>query len=100
MIALNGVETHLRNEVFVVCFRCFRCLTREMGDGDRSEREIRYDRSAWVAALSGCRRLFRSESDAHADPRDPMGDVSTRNARNRIELEILEIQACNDAGYW
>lgn len=29
-----------------------------------------------------------------------MGDVSTSNARNRIELEILEIQACNDAGYW
>jgi hypothetical protein len=50
--------------------------------------------------LSGCRRLFRFESDAHADPRDPMGDASTRNARNRIELEILEIQACNDAGYW
>ena len=28
-------------------------LTRDIGDGDRSEREIPYDRSAWVAALSG-----------------------------------------------
>lgn len=100
MIALKGVEAHLRYRGLVVCLTCFRRLTRNTGDGDRSEREIPYDRFAWVAALSGYRRLFRSVSDAQADPQDPKGDVSTSNARNRIELEILEIQACNDAGYW
>ena len=100
MIALKGVETHLRHRGLVVCLTCFRRSTRNTGDGDRSEREIPYDRSAWVAALSGYRRLFGSVSDAHADPREPKGDVSTSNTSNRIELETLEIQACNDAGYW